>query len=349
MADKIKKNPEEIRTEILNQLKNGPKTIAEIGEAINSNWLTIEKFLKELKDEGKITEVVSSPKMRVYRRTDDIAFYGLPFSEEIRNKSCSLLFAIANKWKVEKGIIPARTTLQKVAVELVETPGSNLSDIPVLRFHYGQTLAVMYNPLSECAPLKLDNNQQKSLSKLISEYDRKLSAYAKSKQYKKNGMELYKEKEDNISKSFLYFNDENVQKAEQGILRLSMIYPVELKKSFQLFDRLVYCSTNLLNLKNKEDRQQGFNKMREMFSLVWDAITTEYFFYDAEKHIRPEKKELFCQIRDNILNFKLASLISLMEDLESEVNSINPEEIEMPSDKESLEMRELFTEGIEGE
>ena len=58
MAEKTKKTPEEIRSEILAQLKDGPKTIAEISEAVNSNWLTIEKFMNELKAEEKVIEAM---------------------------------------------------------------------------------------------------------------------------------------------------------------------------------------------------------------------------------------------------------------------------------------------------
>ena len=349
MADKIKKTPEQIRTEILSQLKNGPKTIGEIGESVGSNWLTIEKFLKELKEEGKIIEVLSTPKMKVYRRVDDIAFYGLPFSEEIRNKSCSLLFAVANKWKEKKGIVPARTTLQKAAVELIEASGGNLSNIPILRFHYGRTLAVMYNPDLKCEPLKLNSEQEKILVKIICEYNEKPVNYAKSRQYEKKGMELYKEKEENLAKAFFFFNEENKQRVKKSLFKLSLYYPIELKLSFPLFDKFIYCSTNLLSLKNQEYKKQGFVKIRELFSLLWDLITTEYFFSDAEKHIHPGKRELFYQIRDNILNLKISNLSSLIEDLESEVNSINPEEIEMPMDEESLEIRRVLTEGIEEE
>lgn len=346
MADKAKKTSEEIRNEILNQLKNGPKSIAEIGGEIGSNWLTTEKFLTELKDEGKVIEVLSTPKMKVYRRVDDIAFYGLPFSEEIREKSCSLLFAVANKWKEEKGAVPERTTLQKVAIELIEASRGGLSNIPILRFHYGQTLAVMYNPSSECLPMHLDKSQQQKLSELINEYHGKKTTYAKLKQYKKQGMELYKEKYENLDKVF-YFSKEDSQKIEKSLLKLSVFYPVELKNSFPIFDKFVYCSTILLNLVNQGLRKQNLNRIRELFSLVWDAITTEYFFYDSEKHILPDKRELFYRIRDNILNLKITSLNSLLEDLESEVNSINPNEIELPSDRESLEIRQLFAEGAE--
>lgn len=345
MVDK-KKTPDEIRSEILSQLGEGPKTIGEIGEAVGSNWLTIEKFLTELKVEGKVIEILSTPKMKVYRRVDDIAFYGLPFSKEIRNKSCSLLFAVANQWKEEKGTIPARTTLQKVAIALIEASGGNLSNIPILRFHYGQTLAVMYNSEAECKPLALDKNQKECLSKLIEEYHCKKTTYAKSKQYQKQGMELYKEKYENLDKA-LYFSKDDPQKIENSLLKLSIFYPIELRNSFPLFDKFIYCSTILLSLKDQEIRKQNLNKIREIFSLVWDAITTEYFFYDSEKYILPDRKELFYRIRDSILNLKIMNLSSLLEDLESEANSINPKEIESPSDKESLEIRKLFVEGAE--
>ena len=345
MVDKVKKTPEEIRAEILNQLKNGPKTIAEIGTEINSNWLTIEKFLKELKDQGLVIELVSSPKMKVYRRTDDLAFYGLPFSEEIRNKSASLLFTIADKWKKEKGIIPARTTLQKVAVELIESSEGKLSDIPILRFHYGQTLVVRYEApqSSDCKILPLTKSQIETLSLLINEHHGKSSKHARLRQYQKKGMEFYKEKEENLINGF---SCNDYQKIEKSLLKLSFLYPIELKNTFPIFDKFVYCTTILLSLKDTDSKKEYFNKIKENFYLLWDAITTEYFFYDAEKYILPEKKELFHQIRDNILNLKLASLNSLISDLESEVNSINPEEIETPMDEESIAIRRIMTKSL---
>jgi hypothetical protein len=348
MADSIKKTPEEIRNEILNQLKNGPKTTSEIGEAISSNWLTIEKFLKELKDENLVSEVVSSPKMKVYKRTDDLAFYGLPFSEEIRNKSASLLCTIADKWKKETGIVPARTTLQKVAVELIENSDGELSKIPILRFHYGQTLAIMYNEsqMTKCSPFPLTNNQKIDLSKLIKEYHGKPSKYAKLNQYKKKGMEFYLEKEEHLLSGF---SEPDYKKVENSLLKLVVFYPIELKNTFPIFDKFVYCTIILLNLKESDSKKECFNKIKDAFYLLWDAITTEFFFHDAEKYISPEKKELFNQIKLNVLNNKLTNMLPIIGDLESEANSINPDEIESPLDEESIEIRRILTEGAEEE
>src|SRR4030042_4618236 len=98
MVDKIKKIPGEIKSEILDQLKGGPKTNAEISEAINSNWLTTEKFLKELKEEKKIIELISAPKSKIYADLNDLAFFYLPLDKKIREQTFSLLYTINKLW-----------------------------------------------------------------------------------------------------------------------------------------------------------------------------------------------------------------------------------------------------------
>lgn len=336
MIEKAKKTPEEIKTEILNQLKGGPKTIAEIGDSIGSNWLTIEKFIKELKDQGSIMELVSSPKMKVYRRTDDLAFYGLPFSEDIRNKSSSLLFTIANKWYEETKTNPSRTILQKIAVELIEKTDKQLSEIPILRFHYGQTLAVRYDESfkEDYKLLKLDSNQNTELSKLIEKYKNMSSGKAQLEQYKKEYMKFYYEKEAGVVRAL---SDKDYANIEKSLLKLSIYYPTELENTFELFDKFVYCSVVLLNLSNDKEKQEALNKIKETFYLLWDSLTTNSFFYDAEKYILPDKKELFEQIKNNVLNSKISNLSSVLEDLESEVNSIKPEKLNQSDSSKSEE------------
>ncbi|HLC73378.1 hypothetical protein J4416_00435 [Candidatus Pacearchaeota archaeon] len=348
MEEKIRKTAEEIKSEILNQLNNGPLTTSEIGNAINSNWLTIEKFINELKTDGKIIEIVTTPKMKVYGRADDLAFYGLPFSEEIRRNSAQLLRAIVDEWKREKGITPARTILQKVAVELIEKADKQLKEIPVLRFHYGKTLAIRYeeSQISTYEPIRLSLDQIKILKDLINEYYQKPTKYAKLKQYGKKSMEFYLEKENNLLDGLLELN---CKKIEESLIKMSVYYPIELQNSFPLFDKFIYCTTILLNLKENNIKKEYLQKIKEIFYLLWDVITTEYFFYDADKYIHPAKKELFNQIKINNLNSKSSNVLLLIEDLESEVNSINPEHIDVPMDEESMEIRRILAEGAEEE
>ena len=333
---KIKKTSHEIKDRILDELKNGPLTIAEISGKIKSNWLTTEKFVNELSKAGLVLEIFSSPKMKVYRRTDDLAYYGLPFSEDIRNKSASLLFTVADKWQSETKTIPSKTIIQKIAVELIEKSDKQFKDIPILRFHYGQTLAVRYDETfkEDYQILSLSEGQNSLLLSLIEKYKKMSSSRAQIEQYKKEGMEFYYEKETNVIKGF---SEIDFKKIENNLLKLSIYYPIELENTFELFDKFIYCSIALLNLSNDKEKQECLNKIKEIFYLLWDTITTNYFFYDSEKYILPEKKELFNQIKSNILNSKISNLTSVIEDLESEVNAINPEKISKSSSEKSQE------------
>jgi hypothetical protein len=336
MVDKIKKTQEDIKILILDQLRNGPKTNAEISEAINSNWLTIEKFLKELKDEKKIIELISASKSKVYASKEDLAFFYLPLSEEIRKKTLSLLFTINQAWKEEKNIQSlSRTTLQKLAVEFVEK--NNLQEeIPILRHHYGQTLALRFEDnLSEEYSLKED--QKKSLRNLIREYKPLSSTKARLKQYKKPSMRFYKIKEETINN----FSLENEELLKKNLFNLFANYPCELSASFKLFDKLIYCAINILNI--KDNKHEYLSNIRGAFFLVWDCLTTEAYFYDAEKLISPEKSELFYQIKSNYLNSKIINVCEFIEEIENEINSLEPEEINTSNNLSDF-VHELFSE-----
>lgn len=323
---KVKKTSRQIKDRILDELKNGPKTIAEISEKIKSNWLTTEKFLKELKDESLVIEVVSSPKMKFYRRTDDVAFYGLPFSKEIRDNNASLLCTIAKKWEEKKGTAPSKTILQKIAVELIEKSNGKITNIPVLRFHYGKTTALRYDEKfeKECKIFNLSSEQNTLLLGLINKYQKMSAHKVQIEQYEKKGMEFYLIKEQEIINNF---SSDNIKKLENSLLKFSAYYPSELQEIFPFFDNFIYCSINVLNLNKTKDQEEYLNKLKEIFYLLWDAITTSYFFLDAERWIEQEKKELFNQIKNNIINSKISNISSILEDFKSEVDSINPENI----------------------
>ncbi len=339
MADKTRKTPNEIKDSILLQLKSGPKTIAEIGEVIGSNWLTTEKFLKELIDLKLIIEVFSSPKMKVYRRTDDIAFYGLPFSEDIRKNSASLLFTIAEKWKKETGVIPSRTILQKIAVELVEgSEEKTVKKIPVMRFHYGKTLAVGYEETARedyCDSFSLINSDNQRLLKIINEYRKLSSRDVQKKQYAKEGMEFYREKEEKVLNSFSKSDD--FKEIEKSLLKWSVYYPNELGDLFEIFNKFIYSSIIFLNLENNGERKEYLNKIMANFHLLWDVMTTSLFLYDSEKHIALDRKELFNQIKTSILNSKISTVTSVVDDMESEANSIDPSKIIIDNSEKSKE------------
>ena len=333
MVNKTKKTPEKIKLEILEELNNGPKTILEISENIGSNWLTTEKFIIELIEEKKVHELISASKSKVYCSYEDPAFYCLPFSKKVRKDTLALLHTISKKWREETGDNIPKTKLQKIAVELVEE--QKLERIPVLRFHYGQTLALRYEEKSEHYELfSLTKEQNEFLLQLIDQYNKLSTAEIKLRQYKKENMSLYKEKEENLSLSKI--SDKN--NIKNSLLKLSSIYPLELEDSFELFDKMIYCAINILNLKDISAYQQI---LTDIFALTWDCLTTEYFLHDAEKWILPERKSLFSQIKNNILNSKITNIENILRELQEELDSLSEDAFEGDTNK-SKELQHIL-------
>jgi len=332
---KIKKTPKEIKEDILNELREGPKTISDISVNINSNWLTVEKFINELMEEKegrKIYELISASKSKVYCSSDDLAFYCLPFREDIRKNTLALLHTISEIWKEKTKQEILRTKLQKIAVEFVEE--ANLKEeIPVLNFHYGQTLALRYEEnISNPITFDLSTVQKQKLLGIISKYKDWSVHKVQLAQYEKPGMEFYREKE---TKTIDLFTPSNPDNLKESIFKLSSLYPIQLKESFEVFDKFVYCVINILNLKEKQEHLQ---KIKEIFYLLWDCLTTEYFFNDAEQWINNEKKELFFQIKSNNLNSKLSSVETLLNDLKEEIESLEEDKFKNGTSEKSKEL-----------
>jgi predicted transcriptional regulator len=313
--NKDRKTPEQIKNEILIELENGPKNISEIAEKVKSNWMTIEKFINELRDEGKVLELISAPKSKVYASKSDLSFFYLPINSKAREKTLSLLYDLNKKWKDKTGSSPLKTTLQKLAVEFVQNNDLQ-NEIPILRFHYGQTLALRFEEdKGKIKSFDFDIKQEKEVDNLIDIYKDFSAKDAKKRQYEKPSMRFYAEKEEMWSA--LSSND--TKKAQDNLISMMTYYYPDLSQSCKLFDRLVYCAINIFNSK---DYDEILPSIKEIYSLVWDCLTTEAYFNDVERFIEPEKKELFYQIKSNYLNSKLINAKMLLDELENEVNSL---------------------------
>ncbi|MBR9701726.1 hypothetical protein GOV13_02280 [Candidatus Pacearchaeota archaeon] len=338
-----KKTSKQIREEIMSHLKEGPKTITEISESINSNWLTTEKFLNELMQEGnkKVVEVLSSPKMKVYRRADDPVYYGLPFPKEIRDQNIYLLSEIIKLWKLENGSYPNKTTTQKIAVEVIDD--CNL-DLPILEFHYGKVtcMNVSYEQdlvkVYDISPPKNFKEIIVCIKKVIKDVEHTgKSADERKLQYTRQKMNFYSAKEDLI-KGF-----ENKEKTIQNLFGLLTNFPMRLEEYYSEFNDFVSSSIALLSVDILED---NLLKIKEPFFSLWDLLTTSLYFKDASKFILPQKRELFEQIKKINLNFKKMGYENLATELESELISIDESKLKMPQDNESKEVQKLFLENL---
>ena len=267
---------------------------------------------------------------------NDLAFFYLPISEEVRQKTLSLLSLLNQRWKEKTSKIPLRTVLQKLAVEFVENQENLRKEIPILRFHYGQTLAMRHEDGIEYGKLELTKEQGEYLDRLIGIYKNFSSKDAKDRQYKKDFMKFYSKKE----KMWTALTKKEYKGAEEGLLDMGVYYYPDLLKSFNLFDRLIYCAVNILN--TKKNNEELLSRLREVYSLVWDCLTTEAYFNDISTYIEKGKEELFSQIKSNYLTAKVANVRNILDELESDVNSLELEDID-GSDNVSEFVHELFS------
>ncbi|MBT4376472.1 winged helix-turn-helix transcriptional regulator [archaeon] len=337
-----KKTSKQIREKIMSHLREGPRTITEISESINSNWLTTGKFLKDLEKDKQVVEVFSSPKMKVYRRTDDPVYYSLPFSKEIRDQNIYLLSKIVRLWKEKEGSYPNKTTTQKIAVEVIEDCEL---DLPVLEFHYGKVtcMNVSYEQdLVEVYDISTPKNSQNILNciKKILKEDKHTgkSEDERKMQYEREKMNFYSTKE-KLIKDF-----DNEGKTSENLIELSINFPMKLEKFYSEFNDFVSTSTALLSVDSNGD---NLSKIKETFFSLWDLITTLSYFKDAEKFISPQRKELFEQIKKPNLSFKKMGYETLATELKSELISIDESKLKMPQDDESKKIQRLFLENLD--
>jgi len=341
-----KKTSDEIIERILDELKEGPKTITEISESINSNWLTTEKFLKELRDEKKeVIEIVSSPKMKVYIRADDPTYYSLPFSKDIRNKTIYLLSKIVELWKEKESNYPNKTTTQKIAVEVIN---DCKLDLPILEFHYGKVtcMNVSYGQnlvkVYDISPPK--NFQERILecvNKILKEGKHTGKSFdERNTQYEKEGMKFYSAKE-KVIKSFRGDKKKNISK---NLIEFSVNFPMRLGEYYSEFNDFISTSISLLEIESNKD---NLYDIKETFFSLWDLLTTASYFQYASKFILPQRRELFEQIRNLTLNFKKTTYENLFSELKSELISIDETKLKMPQDNESKDIQKLFLESLE--
>ena len=331
-----RKTPEKIKEKIIFQLNNGPKSISEISDNIDSNWKTTDKFLNELITEERVIELISASKSKVYGSMSDLAWFYLPLAEDIRKKTLSLLYTLNEMWKKETNTIPQKTVLQKLAVKFVES--NNLQEeIPVLRFHYGQTLALRFEEGITAEAYPLDDDKKSNIKELISEYKEYTSKEARLKQYEKDSMKFYEAKE----KTFNNFCSGKEELLKKGLFNLFSNYPSELSESFKILDKLIYCTISTIKL--DKEKEEYLSRLKETFCLIWDCLTTESYFYDIKQSISPDKEELFIQIKSNYMISKITNISNVVEEIENEINNLEPEEINI-SDNLSDFVHELFNE-----
>lgn len=348
MANKqTRKTSGEIKTEILHYLKKGPLSTKRLSELLNSNWSTINNYLEELKHNRDVREIYSRENLRVYVRCDYPVFYGLPLDEKKMNDSLFLLSKIIEKWHKEKKQIINKTTMQKIAVNVVKNTSL---DIPIVKFHYGKVLATYLEPTNYQDVIKIykikepknSDYIEKEIEKEIKKGNHTNIAWKE----KKNQYETHSDmKIFNLSDSVHYILS-NEKKSESKILidlfqKIFLEIPITQRYSY-LFEKYhefiggVYFIFNSKEFDNLEHKKNLLKEILDVFNSLWQALTTEFFFEDIEMFINEDFKEIIDFIRDSKTNSHYFDIEEKLSNLLDYKKTLNMKEIKLNETEEKM-------------
>jgi len=298
---KNKKTASEINTNILSELSKSPKTITEIKNALGSNWQTIEKFLKILKEEGKVKELVSTSKKKIYQKITGDTYFDLPLSDEERKKFRTL-FALIKKIYLKRNVHLSKTHFAKTAVDAIEK-SNELSDLPTIWYLYG-IIPLMAVDLTQDYQEEFKFKNKKEIENLIETYVKnnssKKSTQLEKEQHLEHQEELYI-----IADDFLEVSSNNWD-SKKILSLISKFYITcpsdsEFPEIFEFTDKF-YMTLNKLNSLNILDTSR--KEVILTFDALWKYLATYKAYKSLVELNRFENNKI-------ILDFNLGSLLEV--------------------------------------
>lgn len=189
----VRKTAEQIKEEILSHLNNSPLSIEQLRKKVESNWSTTSNYLEELSKEGKVKEIISADKAKIYQKVFGDTYFDIPITDEERKKFRALFSLILQEYRL-KGKIPTKTCFAKCAVYVINKESSGLSELPTIWYLYGLIPQMIADPSQEYRE-EIELEHKAKIKDLILEFINKHKDYGsrqiQREQHKEYGEELY--------------------------------------------------------------------------------------------------------------------------------------------------------------
>ncbi|MFQ5532207.1 MAG: hypothetical protein ACE5ES_06350 [Candidatus Nanoarchaeia archaeon] len=322
-------------------LKDGPASINDICKGLKISWATAKSALEDMKEKENVKEILSS-KIRIFKLSEDPAFYGVPLTNQQKNDALFLFETIKKEWikKNEKPLL--KTTLQKIAVDVAKKCDC---DIPVVQFHYGLVVPIVASPSLSLTTPKNKDKIILTVREIIPLHSNHYKDEI-DKQYENYGLTLFQEKQKIVS--LLKNCDHKLDKEtiKKRFSKFLLICPTD-NKDIQIFSLCSSFVDKIHGLILTNDFENNLENVKDSFNILWDFLTTYLFFKDVSPYVKKGKKEIF----EYIKSFQLLSKKSNVEERINYLDSLTEvtKEIKLPEDEESIAIRRILNEGAEEE
>ena len=189
----IRKTTKQIKEEILSCLNEGPLSIEQVRIKVESNWSTVNNYLEDLSKDGKVKEIISADKAKIYQRIFGDTYFDIPITDEERKKFRTLFSLIIQEYKT-RGKIPTKTCFAKCAVHVIKNESSGLSDLPIIWYLYGLIPQMIADPAKEYQE-EISLEHKTKIKNLILEFinknEKKGSGQIQKEQHREYSEKLY--------------------------------------------------------------------------------------------------------------------------------------------------------------
>ena len=332
----VRKTAEQIKEDILLCLKETPLSIEQIRIKVESNWSTINSYLQDLTKEGKVKEIISADKAKIYQRVFGDTYFDIPITDDERKKFKTLFSLIIRKYK-EINNVPNKTQLAKTAVKVINSPESGLSELPTVWYIYGAIPLMIADPSQDYQEEWVFEHKHK-INNII-EFYIKNNHNKKSRQIQKEQHLEYNDKLYQLADNFLELTEENSWNKEKMFEILNefcITCPIdeEFKEVFGITERFVSTVRKLSYFDSLENHR---TKILLTFDSIWKFIATYKFYQTISVKKRFSDKNLLNLYLGNPLAVRKACAQEAFSDLYSiYLSKLDDRKIEISPEVEKI-------------
>ena len=270
----------------INETTTKIETIEQLRKKAESNWSTVNSYLDELSKEGKVKEIISADKAKIYQRIFGDTYFDIPITDDERKKFRTLFSLIIKKYK-EESKTPNKTELSKAAVRVINTPESGLSALPTVWYLYGAIPLMIADPSKEYQEECVMEHKQK-INNVI-EIFIKENYDKKSKQIQKEQHKEYNDKLYQLADNFLELTETqewDKQRIFETLNDFFVVCPIDedFKEVFSFTDRFISTVRKLSYFDDLGNNRTG-TKIILTFDALWKFIATYKFYQSIKKKL----------------------------------------------------------------